>query len=154
MDRKCELVVSLSRSSDRRSVERLERLERLKRLECCGGCVLVLRFVHHREVKRKGREERKERRGRPTGQIASLHPANRDPARDVLLWRSSRPAPPPGPASPCTNCGSAPAATPPSPRTRDCCGAVGQPRDAVPRGPLLVGHRLGISVSSVIPRSG
>ena len=31
------------------------------------------------------------------------------------------------------------------------CGAVGQPREAVPVGSLLVGHRYGFTVSSVIP---
>ena len=97
-----------------------------------AGVVLDLQFVHRRNVKRNGREERKERRGRPIGRIASLHSANRSSARDVLLWRNSRPAPPPGSASPCTNCGSEPVA---HPHTRDLrrsgttprCRTVGSP---------------------------
>ena len=58
------------------------------------------------------------------------------------------------PAYTCTDSCSAPAALPPHPCTRYCCGEVEQSRDAVPRGSLLVGHHLSITVSSVIPQTG
>ena len=89
------------------------------------------------EEERKGRSEKEEREERPTyGQIASLNSANRDPARDVPLWRSSGTAPPPGSASTCTNYGSAPATSPPHPRTRNLRRSGTTPRSCTSGFPL------------------
>ena len=103
----------------------------------CVVLDLCFRSPEKGEEERKGREEKEEREERPTyGQIASLHSANRDPTRDVLLWRNSRTAPPPGSASTCTNCGSAPAASPSHPHTRNLRRSGTTPRSRTSEFPL------------------
>ena len=111
-------------------------LERLSVLACVV-LDLCFRSPEKGEEERKGREEKEEREERPTyGQIASLHSANRDPARDVPLWRSSRTAPPPGSAIIYTNCGSAPAALPPHSHTRNLRRSGTTPRSRTSEVPL------------------
>ena len=120
------------------SLGRTDDKERGERLGVLASCVVLVpaRSLMRSEEERKRREEREREKADLKYRSPLLQSASRDPARDVPLWRSSQTAPPQGSASTCTSCGSAPAASPLHPHTRNLRRSGTTPRSRTSGFPL------------------